>query len=137
MSRENVEFVRKLFGAANVMDKASLLAAVHELVPQAFTEDAEWAEDPQRADQRLWRGHDGICESWETWLAQWDRYSFQISGIEDHGDKVFVAAREEARGVSSGASVAAHNFVVLTFRDGKIARYQEFHDEAAARDELY
>ena len=46
-------------------------------------------------------------------------------------------ARCAARGEASGASVAAHIFVVLTFRDGKIARYQEFHDEAAARDELY
>lgn len=50
---------------------------------------------------------------------------------------MFVAAREEASGASSGVSVSAHNFVVLTFRDGKLARYQEFHDEIAARDELH
>ena len=136
MSQENVEVVRQLFGAASTMDKDALLAAVHEMVPQVFTDDAEWAEDPQRADQRLWRGHDGICESWEIWLSQWDSYSFEIRGIEDHGDKIFVAAREEARGAASGASVSAHNFIVLSFRDGKISRYQEFHDEAAARDEL-
>jgi ketosteroid isomerase-like protein len=137
VSVQNVEFVRGLFGAAGAMDKEHILAALPDLIPQAFTEDAEWAEDPQRADQRIWRGHDGILESWRIWLDQWDAYSFEVSGIEDHDDKVFVAAREEARGASSGASVSAHNFVVLTFRGGKIARYQEFHDESLAREELY
>ena len=33
-------------------------------------------------------------------------------------------------GQSSGVNVSATNYMVLTFRDGKIARYQEFYDEA-------
>jgi ketosteroid isomerase-like protein len=28
--------------------------------------------------------------------------------------------------------VAARNFMVITFRDGRIIRYREFYDEAAA-----
>src|SRR4051794_1621078 len=127
------------------MDKQAILAALPEVIPQAFTEDAEWAEDPQRADQRLWRGpdgtwgaggggggsqrggpgfwgcHDGICESWEVWLSQWEDYSFEVGRIEDHGDKVFVTTREEGRGLASGAEVSADNYIVLSFREGKIA----------------
>jgi ketosteroid isomerase-like protein len=137
LSQANVDFVRGLLQTVNPADKDAILARLPELVPEAFTEDAVWEEDPQRADQRVWQGHDGILESFQVWMEQWDKYSFEVRGIEDHGDKVFVAAREEARGGASGVSVAAHNLIVLTLRDGKVARYQELHDENAARDELF
>jgi ketosteroid isomerase-like protein len=136
MSAENVAFVRGLFEGAAELDKQAILALLPELVPQVFTEDAEWVEDPKRADQHVWRGHDGICESWRRWLDQWGDWSFEIRGIEDHGDQVFVVAREHGRGSSSGAEVEADNFIVLTFRDGKIARYQEFYDEREGRAAL-
>src|SRR5919108_2418452 len=136
MSQENVDFVRGLLDGAVEMDKQAILAALPELVPEAFTEDAEWIEDPQRADRQVWRGHDGICESWRRWLDQWDEYGFDVTAIEDHGEKVFVATREEGRGSASGAAVVADNYMVLSFREGKIARYEEFYDEARARAAL-
>jgi ketosteroid isomerase-like protein len=136
VSQQNVDFVRALIEGAATADKEAILAALPEIVPQAFTEDAEWIEDPSRADQHVWRGHDGICESWRAWLTQWDEYGFELSGLEDHGDHVFAVVHEEARGVSSGAVVSADNYMVMTFREGKIARYQEFHDEGAARAAL-
>jgi hypothetical protein len=36
-------------------------------------------------------------------------------------------------GLFAAATVSARNFMLLTFRDGKILRYQEFYDEADAR----
>jgi ketosteroid isomerase-like protein len=136
MSQENVEFVRGLLDGAAGLDKQAILAALPQLVAQAFTEDAEWVEDPKRADRHVWRGHDGICESWRRWLDQWDEYGFAVSRIEDHGERVFVVAREQARGAASGASVSADNYVIVTFRGGRIARYQEFYDEPQARAAL-
>jgi ketosteroid isomerase-like protein len=136
MSDDNVAFVRGLFDAAAGLDKAALLAVLPDAVAQTFTEDAEWEEDPGRADQQVWRGHDGICASWRRWLDQWGAYSFEVSGLEDHGDRVFCVATERARGKSSGADVSATNYIVLTFRDGRIARYQEFYDEQQAREAL-
>ena len=133
MSQENVDFVRGLLQGAADMDKETLLAALPEAVAQVFTDDAEWVEDPQRADQQIWRGHEGICESWRRWLDQWDEYSYEIIRVEDHGEHVLVVSREEGRGRSSGATVSADNHIVLTFREGKIARYQEFYDEQQAR----
>ena len=50
----------------------------------------------------------------------------------DCGDEVLVVAREGGRGAASGAPVSSQNFMVLTFRDGKILRYREFYDESAA-----
>jgi len=45
---------------------------------------------------------------------------------------VFVVGREEGRGSSSGATVSAAIYQVLTVRDSKIVRFQEFYDERAA-----
>jgi ketosteroid isomerase-like protein len=133
MSQENVDFVRGLLQGASDMDKETFLAALPEAVAQVFTDDAEWVEDPQRADQQIWRGHEGICESFRRWFDQWDEYGFEVIRIEDHGEHVLVVSREEGRGTSSGATVWADNHYVLTVREGKIARYQEFYDEQQAR----
>ncbi len=136
MSAENVAFVRGLFDGAAGLDKQALLDILLDAVAEAFTEDAVWEEDPGRADREVWRGHDGICASWRRWFDQWEEYSFEVTGLEDHGDRVFVVSTERARGESSGANVSATNYVVLTFRDGKISHYQEFYDEAEARAAL-
>jgi ketosteroid isomerase-like protein len=136
MSEENVAFVRALFEGGATMDKQALLDVLPDAVPQAFTDDAVWEEDPARADRQVWRGHDGICASFTRWLDQWEKYATEIDRLEDHGDQVFLVAHEHGRGQSSGANVSATNHVVLTFRDGKIAHYQEFYDEQQARAAL-
>ena len=136
MSQENVAFVRGLFDGATNLDKQALLDILPEAVAQAFTEDAVWEEDPSRADQQIWRGHDGICASWRQWLEQWEQYTFEVAGLEDRGDRVFATMTERAQGEASGASVSATNYLVLTFRDGKISHYQEFYDEQQARAAL-
>jgi ketosteroid isomerase-like protein len=40
--------------------------------------------------------------------------------------------REQGRGQASGATVSARVYMVMTFRDSKILRYQEFYDERLA-----
>ena len=136
MSEDNVAFVRGLFDGAAGLDKQTLLDILPEAVAQAFTEDAVWEEDPGRADRQIWRGHEGICASWRRWLDQWEEYTFEVTDLEDHDDRVFAVMTEQARGQSSGANVSATNHLVLTFRDGKISHYQEFYDEQQARTAL-
>jgi ketosteroid isomerase-like protein len=133
MARENVEFVENLF-AAGGMDKQALLAALPEFIEQLCDPEIEWIEDPQRADGRVYRGHEGVRESWEQWLEQWEEYQAEVEDIVDCGDAVFVVTRESGRGTSSGVDVSARNFIVLTFRKEKILRYQEFYDESDARE---
>ena len=133
MSQENVAIVEGLLAGAAGMDKQALLAALPELIPQMCTPDIEWVEDPQRADGHVYHGHEAVRESWERWLEQWDEYGFQAERLIDCGENVLVVARERGRGATSGASVSARNYVVLTIREGKIARYREFYDEREAR----
>jgi ketosteroid isomerase-like protein len=134
MSQENVEIVKGIFAAGAEMDKQTLLAALPELIAQMCDPEVEWIEDPQRPDSRVYRGHDGVRESWEQWLDHWDEYGFEAERFIDCGDDVLVVVREQGRGATSGATVSARNFQVITIRDGKIFRYREYYDEAAAFD---
>jgi ketosteroid isomerase-like protein len=133
MSRENVEFVQGLFAGVAGTDKQTLLAALPELIALSCDPEIEWIEHPDRADARIHRGHSGVRESWERWLENFDEYSFEVEEIVDCGDDVLVVGREEARGAASGAPVSLRDYMVMTFRDGKLLRYREFTDERAAR----
>jgi ketosteroid isomerase-like protein len=132
MSQENVEFVKALFAAGSDMDKEALLSALPDLIGQTCDPEIEWVEDPQRADGRVYRGHEGVRESWERWLENFDEWGFEVERISDHGNRVLVVAVEHGRGSASEAEVSARNYMVFTFRAGKILRYQEFYDEAQA-----
>jgi ketosteroid isomerase-like protein len=101
-----VEFVEGLFAGAGGMDKQAVLAALPELIAQVCDPDIEWVEDPERADSRIYHGHEGVQQSWERWLEQWDEYGAEAERFVDCGDDVLVVAREHGRGMTSGASVS-------------------------------
>src|SRR3954462_9717726 len=132
MSQENVNFLTGLFAAADTLDRDAMLAALPALIEEVCDPDIEWVEDPQRADGRVYRGHEGVRESWERWLENFDEWGFEVERISDHGSRVLVVAVEHGRGSVSEAEVSAHNYMVFTFRAGKVLRYQEFYDETQA-----
>ena len=124
-----------LVTAAETMDKDALLAALPDLIAQTCDPEIEWVEDPTRADGRVYRGHDGVRASWEQWLENFDEYGVEIETSRTTAI-VFMAALEHGRGSASNADVRSHIYVLYTFRDGKILRYQEFYDEQDARAAL-
>jgi ketosteroid isomerase-like protein len=132
MSRENVEIVENLLAGAEAMDKAALIAALPDLIAQAADPEIEWVEDPQRLDARVFRGHDGVRQSFEHWLEQWDEFGYEAEKFIDCGDDVLVVGHELARGMASGVNLNVRQYSVWTIRAGKIARYQEFYDEQDA-----
>jgi ketosteroid isomerase-like protein len=132
VSQENVDFLVGLFAAAGSLDREGVLAALPQMIPEVCDPEIEWVEDPTRADGKTYRGHEGVRESWERWLENFDEYGFEIETISDHGDRVMVEAVEHGRGSASGADVSARVYMLCTFRDGKVLRYEEFYDERAA-----
>ena len=60
------------------------------------------------------------------------KYGFETEEIRDCGEHVLVVVRENARGKASGAVVDARIYQVMTFREGRVLRYQEFYDETQA-----
>jgi ketosteroid isomerase-like protein len=132
MSQANVDFLRGLFEGAQGLDKEQLLAALPDLIEQMCDPEIEWVEDPGRADGRVYRGHEGVRESFERWLENFEEYDVEVEQISDYGDRVLVAAVERGRGSASGAPVSSRIYTVCTFRADKILRYQEFYDEQQA-----
>ena len=132
MSQENVEFVTVFFSGPGEMNKEDLLAALPGLIRQTCDPQIEWIEDPQRADGRTYHGHEGVIDSFTRWLEDFEEYGTKLEQVRDCGDSVFVSFREEGRGRASGATVSALLYAVMTFREGKVLRYQEFYDETAA-----
>jgi ketosteroid isomerase-like protein len=132
MSQENVEFLEGLFAGAADMDKKALLEALPELIPQMCDPEIEWVEDPRRADRRVYHGHEGVRESFERWLENFEEYQWEVERITDCGEKALVVAREEGRGRASGATIGQRIYSVYSFRDGKISRYEEFYEEREA-----
>ena len=133
MSEQNVEFVTGLYGAAEALDKQQLLEALPALIEQSCDPEIEWFEDPQRADSRIYRGHEGVLRSFTQWLDGFDEYGFVVEDVIDCDDDVFVAAREEGRGRASGAPVSSAIYQVLTFRNGKVLRFRSLRPGCRAR----
>jgi len=133
VSEENVAIVRAIFDTDATTSKEAILKALPEVIPVLFHPDAEWIEAPERVDRKTYRGHEGIRQSFERWLDHWGEYRVDAERFEDHGDHVLVVVRESGKGHGSGASTDATVYAVFTFREGKVSRYCEFYDEAAAR----
>jgi hypothetical protein len=72
MPSENFEFVRAFFSGSDAMEKEAILAALPVLIPQICDPEIEWIEDPQRADGGVYRGHDGVRQSFERWFELWE-----------------------------------------------------------------
>jgi ketosteroid isomerase-like protein len=136
VSKENVAAVRAIFETDATTSKDAILAAAPQAIPALFHPDAEWIEAPERVDSKTYQGHEGIRDSFERWLEQWGDYRAKAERVEDHGDHVLVVVHESGEGHGSGASTDATVYAVFTFRDGKVSRYREFYDEAAARAAL-
>jgi hypothetical protein len=83
MSQENVDFLAGLFAGAEALDKEAMLAALPELIEQACDPEIEWVEDPQRADGRVYRGHEAVRDSWEQWLENFEEYGLRYQEFFD------------------------------------------------------
>ncbi len=132
MSQENVELIEGLFAGAADLDKQALLDALPQLIAQTCDAEIQWVEAPERADRGVYQGHEGVRESWERWLENFDQYDVEVERMVDCGEKVLVVAREEGRGRASGATIGQRIYTVVSFREGKISRYEEFYEEQDA-----
>jgi ketosteroid isomerase-like protein len=85
-------------------------------------------------EERVFRGHEGVREWWETLSAKpgYDAYSSSATAIAD--DAVVIRARIRAPSHSGGyLDVAA--LWLLVVRDGLVWRYRPVESEQAAREE--
>ena len=124
MSAENVAIVRAFFEGDVDVSKEAILAALPEIVPAMFVPDAGWIEAPERVDAKVYRGQDGILQSFERWLAQWSEYRIEPECFEDHGDQVFVVLREygEGRAAAPRQRPSSTRFSPSGLKGGSLSR---------------
>jgi ketosteroid isomerase-like protein len=128
MSQQNVELAVRWYEPW-ATSKAEVLTDLPRVMETCHPE-VEWS---QREEGWTHRSREGVREGLELWLESFDEYRFEVQRIIDcGGDEVLVVGLEVGRGAMSGAEVRSVSYELLTIRDGKIARFREFHDESEA-----
>jgi ketosteroid isomerase-like protein len=117
MTQENVEVVRRVERAFN---KGDVDAIVAELDPAV-----EWEEQPIPGIDPVYYGHEGVRRWAEAIMGQeLGALRAHVEGFTDAGDAVIASTRISGAGQSSGVEVQMHVQIVVTFRAGKVARWQ-------------
>ena len=128
MSRENVELVRRSGEAWQRDDFEAWLSTIDP--------DVEWFTGVERALGRagsVHRGHEGMHEFWNLWRTDVDDHWVEGEEIRDLGDeRVLFLGRLRFRGPASGIMVESQLANVITLREGKIVRSEDYlsHEEA-------
>ncbi len=122
----NVELVKRLFAAFAKRDINMILAAL--------SPEVEWGEpdNPYNPAGGTRHGHEGFLE----WL-RIGQQSEDIMVLEPRqflagGESVAVVGYERCRAKSTGKVYESDFVYLVTIRDGKIARFQEFFDTYSA-----
>ena len=78
------------------------------------------------------QGKDAFRESTRDWLSFWESIEMETDHVEAHGDRVVAAGHWRSKGVRSGVEGRMPMHMVLTVRDGKIARLEWYPDHESA-----
>jgi ketosteroid isomerase-like protein len=99
-----------------------------------YTEDATMHSGPDWPEQAVWRGHQGIRRNIEEWRGVWESSRVELQALERHGDRLVASGAWQTRGRASGVGGEMPFVILVTLRNGKIARHEWFtdHDSAVA-----
>ena len=115
-----IETTRELYDAFNRGDIEAILARLDPEVE---------IHDPDRTGTTH-RGPEGYRAFIEEWLESWEWYSVEVREVIRNGDHVLVDLVQAGVGKGSGIEVTQPFTQVLTFRDGKVARFMIFAERA-------
>ena len=124
MSAENVELVRRRFGAA--------LADDWETALEALDPDVE-IHDFDIPDAGIYKGLDGLRAWVDRWSEGWESWRMEDAQFRAAGDDAVVALfRIVAKGSHSGLELQRDDAMVYRIRAGKIVRIEYYNDQAEA-----
>ena len=129
MPDEDFEVVRRAWAAFSSSDEEGGLAECHpDVVAIPFGAVMEGT---------AYRGHEQLLKWWrEEILVTWEFFEVHPETFERVGDRLLVTGRWKARGLESGVELDMPASWVIELRDGKIAYWQTYTDEAQARDHI-
>jgi uncharacterized protein len=124
MSQENVEIVRRFYDAWSRDEVPGPLEFMDAEIE--YVNPAGAIEPGTRSGvDAFTRAGEKLLESWEFWRAEAEVF-------ESAGDQVAVVVRYRARGRGSGVDVEGRESALWTLRDGKVVRYEWFHEPTEA-----
>ena len=119
MSQENVEIVRRYLAA---YDSGGL-----DAVAEFWHPDIEWrAVEGYIDDVGVMRGPDAMRQYYRQWEETFDAGRTEIEELIEAGDQVIALLRGVGRMKQSDAEIDIRYAVLISIRDGKIARGREY-----------
>jgi ketosteroid isomerase-like protein len=136
MSQENVELAKNLLprsgtDIAPLFRDKDIYARVAEAFRPLLTDDFEsvmvWP-----AVTRTYAGLEGFRKNWLDWLEPWATYRSTYERLIDVGEHVVVLLRNHGRREGMETEVELIGAAILTFREGKLARWGDYVERATA-----
>jgi ketosteroid isomerase-like protein len=128
MSSDNVDTLKR---AREAWDADNLNTFLAEADPEV-----EWHTAIGEALQGkggTYRGHDGVREAWDEYrVTAWGGFTSEAEEIRDLGDSVLLLGHLDVSARTSGIDLGQEFGQLITFRDGKILRAQDFLSHADA-----
>jgi ketosteroid isomerase-like protein len=123
MSEENVEI---FWRSCEAFDRGDYERALDAIDPEIVYDLTHFPEG------RVYHGHDGVRQAFQTWLGAFDDYRQDRQVIAASDDTLVVAVNEHGRGKASGAVVVRTTYGLWTMRTGRAIRiiFFETRDEA-------
>lgn len=126
MIRSNIEEVKQLYG---LFADRNIPAILDMLSP-----DVEWCEPPNPFNPcgGMHRGHKGFLEWADIGRKAEEILVLEVSKMLADEDSVAVVGHTKIRANATGKIYESDFVHVVTFRDGKVTRFQEFFDTYVA-----
>jgi ketosteroid isomerase-like protein len=130
MSKRNLEVVRAMWEPFKGLDATTIdwdAEEVRESIALPFSPDVELSWSTRWAGKREYRGRDGVIRAYREWVEPFSEYYAEpLDFIEVGEDFVVVPTRQWGVGEASGVPVETEVTHVFEFRDGQIARLDEY-----------
>ena len=124
MSQENVEFVLDAYARYNAGERRPERWYWHE--------DAEYHVSSDDPDSEVQRGIDAIRKQVARWEEAYPDLKVEPLEAKENGDQVFLWVRFSGHGAGSGAPIDMELAHVLTLKDRRVRRCEEFTNRAEA-----
>jgi len=100
---------------------------------EAIVDEQIELEPRRAATEGTFRGHAGVRAFLADTRESFDRFELDYPDVRDLGDgRVLALGRIRIRGRGSGVETEVPTAVIATFRDGRMTRFKDFGEHAAA-----
>jgi ketosteroid isomerase-like protein len=133
MSEENVEMLRRSYAAYNAaMGAPNPREAIRAFLERFSDPEIAWEPPPIGVERQIYHGIDGVMEFFEQVLEAFERVRQVPERFIDCGAQVLVFVRTEARERTAGLEINEQWAHLITLRDGKVVRLQQFRERDEA-----